>query len=82
MSNRNEKPNKPPRYIVVKCDDGDTVTRSGKICPRSVEHVGPIVIEGRIDCGVAGHPDQVYSILNTMFQHIGDVSRFVCAQGD
>ena len=39
MSNRNEKPNKPPRYIVVKCDDGDTVTRSGKICPRSWEVV-------------------------------------------
>ncbi len=48
----------------------------------AVEHVGPIVIEGRLDCEVAGHPDQVYAILNTMFQHIGDVSRFVCAQGD
>ena len=24
MQNRHEKPNKPPRYIVVKCDDGDT----------------------------------------------------------
>ena len=46
------------------------------------EHFGPLNISGRIDCGVAGHPDQVYSILNTMFQHIGDVSRFVCAQGD
>ena len=23
------------RYIVRKCDDGDTVTRSGKLCPRS-----------------------------------------------
>ncbi len=23
------------RYIVRKCDDGDTVTRSGKLCTRS-----------------------------------------------
>lgn len=48
----------------------------------AVEHVGSIIITGRIDCGVAAHPDQVYSILTTMFHHIGDVGRFVCAQGD